>query len=144
MAHRRLDQPAVLCLQFPIPPRGRVKIANAQIAVNHGSGDAIQRTRWPEAKCMTKRYAVISYSTEYLRKPTAYAYYSADGVGFQPTNPCGLAVFKTAALSRSATHPDPSHNALSMATSGTKMPFVPPTRSAANAASHAERLSPYG
>ena len=29
----------------------------------------------------------------------------ADGVGFEPTNPCGLAVFKTAALSRSATHP---------------------------------------
>jgi hypothetical protein len=29
----------------------------------------------------------------------------ADGVGFEPTNPCGLAVFKTAALNRSATHP---------------------------------------
>jgi hypothetical protein len=29
----------------------------------------------------------------------------ADGVGFEPTNPCGLAVFKTAALSHSATHP---------------------------------------
>jgi hypothetical protein len=30
---------------------------------------------------------------------------AADGVGFEPTNPCGLAVFKTAALNRSATHP---------------------------------------
>jgi hypothetical protein len=29
----------------------------------------------------------------------------ADGVGFEPTSPFGLAVFKTAALSRSATHP---------------------------------------
>ncbi len=29
----------------------------------------------------------------------------ADGVGFEPTNPCGLAVFKTAAFNRSATHP---------------------------------------
>ena len=29
----------------------------------------------------------------------------ADGVGFEPTNPRGLAVFKTAALNRSATHP---------------------------------------
>jgi hypothetical protein len=29
----------------------------------------------------------------------------ADGVGFEPTNPCGLAVFKTAALNHSATHP---------------------------------------
>ena len=29
----------------------------------------------------------------------------ADGVGFEPTSPCGLAVFKTAALSHSATHP---------------------------------------
>ena len=28
-----------------------------------------------------------------------------DGVGFEPTNPCGLAVFKTAAINRSATHP---------------------------------------
>ena len=31
--------------------------------------------------------------------------FMADGVGFEPTNPCGLAVFKTAALNRSATHP---------------------------------------
>ena len=29
----------------------------------------------------------------------------AEGVGFEPTNPCGLAVFKTAALNRSATLP---------------------------------------
>ena len=35
----------------------------------------------------------------------AYAAGLADGVGFEPTNPCGLAVFKTAALSHSATHP---------------------------------------
>jgi hypothetical protein len=30
---------------------------------------------------------------------------AADGVGFEPTSPCGLAVFKTAALNHSATHP---------------------------------------
>ena len=39
------------------------------------------------------------------RRRSQYCSEVADGVGFEPTNPCGLAVFKTAALNRSATHP---------------------------------------
>ena len=35
----------------------------------------------------------------------ALRYGQADGVGFEPTNPFGLPVFKTGAFDRSATHP---------------------------------------
>ena len=53
----------------------------------------------------------------------------ADGVGFEPTNPCGLAVFKTAALNHSATHPDQA--AMPLALPGAKLatraaPALPP------------------
>jgi hypothetical protein len=44
----------------------------------------------------------------------------ADGVGFEPTNPCGLAVFKTAALNRSATHPAQSDQRLTTRAERTK------------------------
>jgi hypothetical protein len=36
----------------------------------------------------------------------------ADGVGFEPTVPCGTAVFKTATIDHSDTHPFSYHNRL--------------------------------
>jgi hypothetical protein len=38
----------------------------------------------------------------------------ADGEGFEPPDPFGSTVFKTAALNRSATHPLPTLRAVSM------------------------------
>ena len=53
-------------------------------------------------------------------KPGCYRSLLTDGVGFEPTNPCGLAVFKTAALNHSATHPGETIQVFSMASKATE------------------------